>query len=216
MDGPQDLGGKESFGPIEVDSPDYRHDWERRQWALTKLVPISGVTIDWFRHALETMPPSVYLSVPYFQKWNVNVMALAIDAGDHTLEECVTGQATTPRTPADTLSVDDCEAMQRGLNTNFARTPDTPPAFQPGDTVVTSTRPSPGHTRLPAYARGAAGTIKTHHGAHLFADAGARGEHIAHHLYTVEFRSADLWHDAEAPDDSVCLDLWEPYLASPV
>lgn len=214
MDGPQDLGGKESFGPIEVDSPDYRHDWERRQWALTKLVAVPGITIDWFRHALETMPPDVYLSVPYFQKWNANGMALAIDAGAYSLEECVTGKAETPGAPAGVLSVDECEAMQRGLNTDFERDADSPPAFRPGDAVVTDARPKPGHTRLPAYARGAPGVIRTHHGAHLYADAGAQGQHIAHHLYTVEFRAGDLWHDAENPDDTVCLDLWEPYLAS--
>ena len=215
MDGPQDLGGKESFGPIEVDSPDYRDDWERRQWALTKLVGVPGVTIDWFRHALETMPPSVYLSVPYFQKWNVNGMALAIDAGAYTMEECVTGKASDPGPPANTLSVDDCEAMQRSLNTDFSRDIESQPAFRIGDTIRTEARPRPGHTRLPAYARAATGTVIAHHGAHLFADAGARGDHIAHHLYTVEFRAGDLWSDAENPDDLVCLDLWEPYLASP-
>ena len=214
MDGPQDLGGKESFGPIEVDSPEYRSDWERRQWALTKLVSTEGVTIDWFRHALETMPPSVYLSVPYFQKWNANNMALAIDAGAYTLEECLSGKATVPGTPPPVLSVDDCEAMQRALNVSFSRNVDAPPKFQEGDKVVTDVRPSPGHTRLPAYARGAPGRVIAHHGAHVFADAGAKGAHTAEHLYTIEFRTGDLWADAEAPEDVVCLDLWEPYLAS--
>ncbi len=214
MDGPQDLGGKESFGPIEVDSPDYREDWERRQWALTKLVGTPGVTIDWFRHALEAMPPSVYLSVPYFQKWNVNGMALAIDAGDYTLDECVTGKAVEPHGSPAVLTKDDCEALQKGMNVSFERAPEAPPAFATGDTVRTNARPSPGHTRLPAYARAATGTVIAHHGAHLYADAGARGEHIAHHLYTVEFRAGDLWDDVENPDDTVCLDLWEPYLAS--
>lgn len=215
MDGPQDLGGKESFGPIEVDSPDYRHDWERRQWALTKLVPIPGTTIDWFRHALETMPPSVYLSVPYFQKWNVNMMALSVDAGFLGFDEVTSGKAATPGPPAPVLSKDDLETMQRGLNTDFEIETDQPPAFQIGDMVRTNARPIPGHTRLPAYARGARGMITAHHGAHLYADAGARGDHIAHHLYTVEFRARDLWPDAENPDDTVCLDLWEPYLANP-
>ncbi|MDA8586411.1 nitrile hydratase subunit beta [Rhodobacteraceae bacterium] len=214
MDGPQDLGGKESFGPIEVNSPDYRHDWERRQWALTKLVATPGVTIDWFRHALETMPPAVYLSVPYFQKWNANNMALAIDTGDYTLEECVTGKAIQPGTPAPVLTVDDCETLQRSLHTDFSRAINVAPAFHFGDHVQTDARPTPGHSRLPSYASGAKGQIIAHHGAHVFADAGAKGDHSAHHLYTVEFRASDLWADAECPDDTVCLDLWEPYLAS--
>lgn len=213
MDGPQDLGGKESFGPIEVDSPEYRSDWERRQWALSKLVSTPGVTIDWFRHALETMPPSVYLSVPYFQKWNANNMALAIDAGDYSLEECIAGKAAVLEAPAAVLSVDECEALQRSLHTDFSRVIDAVPLFQLGDNVVTDARPSPGHSRLPAYARGARGRVIAHHGAHVFADVGARGGHDGEHLYTVEFRAGDLWGDAETPDDVVCLDLWEPYLA---
>ena len=215
MDGPQDLGGKESFGPIEIDSPDYRHDWERRQWAISTMARVPGQTIDWFRHALETMPPSVYLSVPYFQKWNANYMAMAIDAGQFTLDDCVKGTTGKSEPSAKPLTVDQCEAAQRTYNADFSVEIDTPPAFAPGDTVRTKARPKPGHTRLPAYARAATGTIIAHHGAHLYADAGARGEHIAHHLYTVEFRAGELWTDAENPDDSVCLDLWEPYLASP-
>ena len=132
MDGPQDLGGKESFGPIEVDAPDYRHDWERRQWALSKLVAPDGITIDWFRHALETMPPAVYLSVPYFQKWNVNDMALAIDAGLYTLDECVAGKPRLSGSPPPVLSVDDCENLQRSRHFNYERDVDTDPAFAPG------------------------------------------------------------------------------------
>ncbi len=214
MDGPQDLGGKESFGPIEVDSPEYRDDWERRQWALTKLVTTPGVTIDWFRHALETMPPAVYLSVPYFQKWNANNMALGIDAGAYTLAECVSGKAAVRGASPPVVSVDECEAMQRALSVDFSREIDAQPAFQLGDPVVTDARPSAGHTRLPSYARGARGKVIAHHGAHVFADTGARGDHRAEHLYTVEFRAGDLWSDAEAAEDVVCLDLWEPYLAS--
>ena len=214
MDGPQDLGGKESFGPIDTAAPDFRRDWERRQWALSKLVPVPGITIDWFRHALETMPPAVYLSVPYFQKWNVNDMALGVDAGIYTVAELVSGRADTPADPASVLSVDALEDTQRGLARSFQVATDTQPAFRPGDRVRTDARPGPGHTRLPAYARAATGTVTHHPGAHLFAVAGARGQHVAHHLYTVEFRAADLWRDAEAPDDTVCLDLWEPYLAN--
>ena len=214
MDGPQDLGGKESFGAIEVDSRAYREDWERRQWALSKLVAPPGLTIDWFRHALETMPPGVYLSVPYFQKWNANDMALAIDAGFYTMDECLSGHASEKGKPPDTLSVDDCEDLQRRMNRSFATVIEEPPEFQVGDTIRTDPRPRPGHTRLPAYARGATGRVIAHHGAHLYPEAGAKGDHIAHHLYTVEFCASDLWSDCEASDDKICLDLWEPYLAS--
>jgi len=214
MDGPHDLGGKEDFGPVDVTSPPFRHDWEKRQWALSKLVSAPGVTIDWFRHTVECMPPAVYLSVPYFQKWNATDFALGIDAGTYTLEEAASGHAETPAAAAPVQTVDELEERQRNLARSFAVEADTQPLFRPGDRVTTNARPSPGHTRLPAYARAATGTVIAHHGAHLYADAGARGEHIGHHLYTVEFAAGDLWPDAELPDDTVCLDLWEPYLAS--
>lgn len=214
MDGPQDLGGKEDYGPVDVAAPPFRAEWEKRQWALSKLVPVPGITIDWFRHALECMPPATYLSVPYFQKWNVNDMALGVDAGVYTVEELVTGRAAEPGPAAPVLSVDALEEKQRGFARSFVVAAETQPRFRPGDRVRTAARPASGHTRLPAYARAATGTVTHHHGAHLYADAGARGEHVGHHLYTVEFSAADLWPDSAAPGDTVCLDLWEPYLES--
>ena len=212
MDGPHDLGGKGDFGPIDTAAPEFRHEWERRQWALTKTMNGPAIPIDWFRHALETMPPAVYLSVPYFQKWNANAMALFVDAGALTLDEIARGKAETAGPAAPVFSTDQLEEKQRRLNADFRVDIDAPPAFQTGDRVTTGARPSPGHTRLPAYARAATGTVIAHHGAHLYADAGARGEHIGHHLYTVEFAAPDLWPEADAAD-TVCLDLWEPYLA---
>ena len=80
-----------------------------------------------------------------------------------------------------------------------------------GDRALTLRTPVPGHTRLPAYARGCKGTIIAHHGGHLYPDAGALGEHVGEHLYTVEFSARELW-GTNAPD-TVCLDLWEPYFA---
>ena len=62
---------------------------------------------------------------------------------------------------------------------------------------------------LPAYARGHTGTILAHHGGHLYADAGAAGEHRGEHLYTVEFTARELWGTDDP--DTICLDLWEPY-----
>ena len=70
-----------------------------------------------------------------------------------------------------------------------------------------------GHTRLPAYAAGRAGTVMLHHGAHVFPDSNAHfhGE-APQHLYTVAFAAGDLWQHAESPDDEMRLDLWESYL----
>ena len=70
-----------------------------------------------------------------------------------------------------------------------------------------------GHTRLPRYARGKAGSIVSHHGAHVLPDASAHGKgDMPQHLYTVRFAARELWGECANPRDSVHLDLWESYL----
>ena len=213
MDGPHDLGGKDGFGPVKTEAPPFAHDWERRQWALSKNVPLPDGTIDWWRHGIENKDPATYLSLPYFEKWCLNEIAHRIDRGVFTLDEVLTGTPTSRQEPpAEPLDMDGTLARLRANNTDFRVDMDAPPAFAVGDTVRTTNTPTVGHTRLPAYARGHTGTIVAHHGGHLYADAGAKGEHRGEHLYTVEFTASELW-GTDAPD-TTCLDLWEPYLAS--
>ncbi len=210
MDGPHDLGGKDGFGPVDPTTPDFHEDWERRQWALSKNVPLPGGTIDWWRHGIENMEPAAYLTAPYFEKWCLNEIAHRIDQGMFTLDEVRTGQPAERLTPPAPLDMEGTLARLRENNTDFRVEMSAPPKFAVGDTVQTKNTPSAGHTRLPAYARGHMGVIIAHHGGHLYADAGAKGQHEGAHLYTVEFTSAELWGSADA--DVVCLDLWEPYL----
>jgi nitrile hydratase len=68
-----------------------------------------------------------------------------------------------------------------------------------------------GHTRAPRYVRGHTGEVVRLHGAHVFPDSNAlgRGEN-PQWLYTVRFTAKELW--GRANDDTVMLDLWEPYL----
>lgn len=210
MDGPHDLGGKDGFGPVDPNTPDFREDWERRQWALSKNVPMPGGTIDWWRHGIENMDPVTYMTAPYFVKWCLNELAHRIDQGMFTMEEVLTGVPLQRQDPPEPLDMDGTLARLRANNTDFRVTMETAPAFAIGDVVQTLNTPVPGHTRLPAYARGHKGVVTAHHGGHLYADAGARGEHVGAHLYTVEFTSNELW-GTDTPD-MICLDLWEPYL----
>ena len=70
-----------------------------------------------------------------------------------------------------------------------------------------------GHTRLPRYARGHLGEIVASHGAHVYPDSHAHGHgEDPRPVYTVRFTARELWGDAANPNDSVSLDLWEPYL----
>jgi len=213
MDGPHDYGGKDGYGPIDTTAPPFREAWEERQWALSKNVPIPGGTIDWWRHGIENMDPATYATQPYFAKWCLNEIAHRIDQGLFTMQEVLSGIPETVQSPpAKPLDMTETLARLRANNTNFRVEMEQDPAFAIGQTIRTLNHPVPGHTRLPAYARGHIGKIIAHHGGHLYADAGAEGEHRGEHLYTVEFTAAELWGSDDP--DTVCLDLWEPYLVN--
>lgn len=214
MDAIHDLGGMEGFGPIPIDTGDapFTYAWEQRMWGLARAGIAHGITIDWFRHGLELMPPRDYLNFRYFNKWCANYFMLMIDAGTLSLDEVASGHSAAPVIAATPLSVDDIISRNRGSNVSFARETDAAPAFAPGDNVGTLAHGHSGHTRLPRYARSRTGTIVAHHGAHVLADDGARGIETPEHLYTVSFSARELWGPDANENDDVTLDLWESYL----
>ncbi|MEE9388524.1 MAG: nitrile hydratase subunit beta [Paracoccaceae bacterium] len=213
MDGIHDLGGKQGFGPIPIgDNVCFHHDWERRMWAIARsdVLP-PGCTIDWFRHSIETMAPGNYLTLAYFNKWCTTHLMLALDAELITLDEIAAGHMDTPAEPAPALTLDQVIAAGRKQTRDFSCETMTPARFGLNDTVTTRRHINANHTRLPAYARNATGTVIRHHGAHLLADKGAQGLHEAEHLYTVSFGAPELWGKDANPIDTVTLELWESY-----
>ena len=113
--------------------------------------------------------------------------------------------ASRPQAPPDPIVGYDAPGCRRDLS--------TPPRFALGNAVQTTLASSPGHTRLPAYARGRPGRITAQHGGWVFPDTHAHGagEQPAH-LYTVAFEGRDLWGPGSEPGVVVHLDLFEPYL----
>jgi nitrile hydratase len=217
MDSMHDLGGKQGFGPVPVKAGDapFSHDWERRMWALARSGIAHGITIDWFRHGLERMVPADYLTFPYFKKWVTNYLMLIIDNGAVTMDEVLKGHIATPAAPADPLTLAEVLDRNRASAASFATETDAAPAFAVGDAILTNRHGTTGHSRLPAYARGARGTIITQHGAHALPDKGALGIHAGEHLYTVSFGAPELWGADADPRDTVTLELWESYLVRP-
>ncbi len=216
MDGVHDLGGKEGFGRINRSHEDkpFHGDHDARAYGLSvSLRAERPYPIDWFRHVRELIDPVDYLTRPYFDSWLQTSLALAIDKGALTLEE-VTGHKSPGPIPdnAKPLTREDVHKIVV-TPPCFEQSTDTPAAFRVGETVVTAARGHSGHTRLPAYVRNAKGVIHAHRGAHPLPDAEARGEQIAEHLYTVEFRAADVFEEV-ANNDLIYLDLWESYLAT--
>lgn len=216
METMHDLGGKQGFGPVPIgDNEGFHHDWERRTWALARAGVVRDITIDWFRHGLERMVPADYLTFPYFKKWVTNYLMLIIDNGAVTMAEALKGHVETPDDPAAPLTLAEVLDKNRDGAVSFEIKTDAAPAFSVGDTVLTKRLSAARHSRLPAYARGAHGTIIAHHGAHALPDKGALGIHAGEHLYTVSFSALELWGPDANPGDTVTLELWECYLVRP-
>ncbi len=221
MDGVHDLGGKEGFGPIAVthEHRAFAQPWEGRMEALSQVVGPEDLTIDWFRFLVELIPPGAYLTIPYFEKWCLTTLAALVHSGEITLEALLAGDygggdAASPAPEPKPASVEAVLQTLRDQFVDFSRPYDKEPAFSVGDEVLTQSQGVPGHTRLPAYARGRRGRVTAHHGAHLLPDAGWQGLELALPLYTVSFEARELWGPTGAEGDSVMLDLWEPYLVA--
>lgn len=219
MDGAHDLGGKEGFGPIDVNEEDvpFHAEWEGRMWGISRSSGAPDWTIDWWRHVRELIDPVDYLSRPYYDSWAQTDIAAHINSGTFTLEEVIAAKSATPTVSQDqpvskiTTRADAVAAEAVGA-TRYDRPLEHPPAFQVGDPVRASLFGQDHHTRLPAYARGKCGRIHAHHGAHVLADENARGHEVAQHIYSVVFTAGELWGADADRKDRIYLDLWESYL----
>lgn len=214
MDGIHDLGGREGFGPIDVQEAEepFHEPWEGRVLGIVLAISRpADWSIDWFRHCRELIDPVDYLSRPYYDQWLETYAAMLVNSGTATVGELASGRANSsagelpqPMSPQDV-------AAAKNAVVRFDRE-GAAPAFGEGDAVRAKAYGTPGHTRLPAYVRGRVGRIEARHGAHVLPDASARGEARAEPLYTVAFDAATLWPEAAGRRDRVFLDLWESYL----
>jgi len=215
MDGVHDLGGKQGFGPIDVDEVEvpFHADWEGRMWAIAQCARSPDWSIDWWRHVRELIDPVDYLSRPYFDSWAQTHIAALIDSGELTLDEIASNRSIA--TAVDRQPSQACEDIFAEIEAQayrFDREIEAQPVYRVGDRVFTRQLLPGHHTRLPAYARGKPGVIHAHHGAYVFADVSAQGNEIAQHLYSVVFEASDLWIEARDRKDRVFIDLWESYL----
>ena len=213
MNGVHDMGGMENLGPLalERDEPVFHSRWESRVHALTVASP-TRTNIDAGRHQRELIPGPLYLAMSYYEKWFTSLSALLVKHGLATPDELREGRAApgfamlTPYLPADAVA-------SRLARTGSYLRDGSAPVFSEGDGVRTLNLNPPGHTRLPRYVRGRQGVILALRGVQVFPDSHAHGEgEDPRPLYTVRFSARELWGEAANPRDSVCLDLWEPYL----
>jgi nitrile hydratase subunit beta len=219
MNGMQDVGGMDGFGPIgiEKNEPVFHHRWEARACGINLVMGgWRKWNLDQTRYSTEIFTPLQYLELSYYERWVTGLADRGIAAGLFTAEEVRAGHAA-PGSPKLTPPVTPqmIPAMVKSSRPS-TRPANTTPIYKIGDRVRTVTDSPEGHTRLPRYARGREGEIILYHGAHVFPDSHAMKvpEENPQHLYTVRFSARELWGHQGDAHDSIMLDLWEPYLTN--
>lgn len=220
MDGVHDLGGKPGFGAVAYpeNSRPFSKRWQAVVFAMVRAGASAGAwrNSDRFRHAIERIHPQAYLEHGYYGRWLGGIETLLVEAGVISRREIDVRAASLGATADDLIASqpaakpDEQGPMpsQAGSDRSVARSP----MFQLGDRVLTAPEPVAGHTRLPAYARGATGVVTALHDAWVFPDTNAHGlGEQAQYVYTVRFTSETLW---QREGFTVSLDLFEPYLSA--
>jgi nitrile hydratase subunit beta len=215
VNGVHDMGGMHGFGPVtpEPGEPVFHAGWEGRVLAMSLAMRATGEWgVDESRFAQEREPPAAYLAESYYERWLAGLERLLLERGLVSEDELEAGRSLTPGKPvAGRLDAEDVAAQRGGASSR--REPSHPARFAVGDRVRARNIHPSGHTRLPRYVRGHAGTVTRLHGFHVFPDASAHGlGDDPQWLYVVVFDATELWGaDAQSPS-AVSVDAFEPYL----
>jgi len=213
-----DMGGMHGFGPIplEDNEPVFHAAWEGRTLGL--MMTLAGHlkgNIDNSRSQSEKMNPAEYLGLPYYARWFVrlerNCLAKELVTA-HDLTTLWQDGDLDAKQEARPISGED---FKRYFDSgrSYALEVDTPAQFKVGQVVRAKNIHPKDHTRLPRYARGRTGVVIAEHGGQIYPDSNANFAGMGpERLYTVRFQATELWGDAANPNDTVCIDLWEPYL----
>ncbi|WP_299045366.1 nitrile hydratase subunit beta [uncultured Tateyamaria sp.] len=219
-----DMGGRFGDGPVvpEPEHVKFHADWHPRALAITLACGSLGLwNLDVSRHARESLSPADYGRFSYYEKWIAALADLLVGTGALTAEELAQGQAAGDSDLADRRLAAAAVAGVLARGGPATRPSNVSAVFAVGDVVQVRRLPenmmvSGGHTRLPAYAAGAVGTVVRLHGSHVLPDSNAHGRGEAPEpLYAVALRARDIWAHPEHPDDEVILDLWQSYLSAP-
>ena len=219
MNGIHDMGGMHGMGPLpyERNEPVFHARWESRAFALFLLaeVPDKG------RYRLERIPPAEYLKMSYYERWLTVTEQAVIRERIATPEELKTGKMQQPPpkpVPKSELMTAAQLPIEWAKGFPSRKTLPVKPAFHAGQRVRARNLNPEGHTRLPRYVRGKAGSIERDHGVFIWMpDTDAQGKKLhdpkeGAHVYAVRFTARELWGEQAPPRDTVVVDLWESYL----
>ena len=218
MNGPHDLGGRDGFGPVipETDEPVFHADWEGRALGVTLCSGALGHwSLDESRHARESLAPATYLTASYYEIWLRALETLLLRHGEVTETELQSGEPdTAPRHAHRQLKADAVlDVLRKGGPVDRPKV--TEAAFAIGSRVRMRPDRIPGHTRIPGYAKGKAGTVTGIRGVHVFPDTNAHGQgENPQWLYAVRFDGTELWGAGAEPGTAVTLDVFEPYITA--
>ncbi|MDA7727113.1 nitrile hydratase subunit beta [Pseudomonadales bacterium] len=221
MDGIHDLGGKQGHGKVDKGQPSARNfpeRWQAAVFTMSNVGPKCGAwtNTDTFRHGVERISPTAYLTHGYYGRWLGGIETLLVEAGVVSQKEITTRALAIGARKSDLIAAQPNKQLATPIKQPTAqgaqRSLNHAPKFVIHAQIRTTHQSIPGHTRLPAYARGKTGTVIKHHGVWVFPDSNAHGEgEQPQHLYTIAFRATDLWDDGEH-GVQVSLDLFESYL----
>ena len=216
MNGIHDMGGMQDMGPIPIEKnePVFHERWEARAFALNlatgDLLPkdVDG------RFAIEKIPPAEYLRMSYYEKWQASLENMLVDAGVVKREEIANGKSP-PGSPMGKPALPAAKVPQMIAEDDSSRVKvEVHPRFKVKQRVRARNINPIGHTRLPRYARGKAGTIVRDHGVFAFEDTNASERQIQkpQHVYSVRFAAQELWGQQASPRHAVYIDMWDDYL----
>ena len=213
-----DMGGRLDSRRIDITLSDvkFKADWEKEVFAITLALGFSSLwNLDRSRYARESLEPKDYLQFGYFEKWLAGLINLLGENG--IIKD---GQENGGNFKKSSFRILESKNVKKLLNMGgpTKRESTTEKNFNLGETVSvransSNTKVEKGHTRLPDYVKGRTGKVIAYHGSHVFPDANAHflGE-SPEALYSIEFKSQDLWGKCEHVEDTVVVDLWESYL----
>jgi nitrile hydratase subunit beta len=211
VNGVHDMGGMTDFGPVhrEVDEPLFHEEWERRVFGLIRHTIDVRYNWDEFRFAIERLDPLVYLSASYYERWLAALERFLVEKRVVTPEDlsrALDEWAPQPGRPLPSgEQVEEFQPLEAGQ---------LHPAFVVGDAVTARVMNPIGHTRLPRYVRGKTGVVERLLGSFVFPDANALGRGCFRRpVYAVRFDGRELWGNGGTGKTSICVDLWEEYLA---
>ncbi len=210
-----DCGGMDGFTIPERDQGRIlKEEWERQLWGLRFAVRATPGYLSGGRAAIESIPPEIYLTTPYYALRLIRLEQELIASGFVTENELANpdGPITNlnipnfrPRGPEETV------AALASYDTHELEA-EVPPLFAVGDNVIVRNEHPKDHTRVPRYVRGHHGTIHKHHGVHRFQDHVGGKDIGQQHLYTVRFTGTELWGSRAHPKDVVYAELWDYHL----